>query len=123
MTEVDFHAERTEREWQQLVDDFWLAATPKLFEWIGWSAALAGIEYVRTLSNSTLLGLLQGICTAALWFYFSAYFAKVKFTGISRERHSKRERFMSIVLSTLLAVGAYLLARFVASTVASHHGA
>ncbi len=116
--QIDISAERTEVEWLAASDRFWLTVTPKLFEWLGWIALLAGVTFVQKKTGSGVLSLFLGLCTASMLFYFFALFAKVEFTGFLT-RHPKVQRAISISLSSLLAGGAWYLAKVSVDVLAS----
>lgn len=115
---IDFSAKKTEAEWLVASDRFWLAVTPKLFEWLGWVALLAGVSYVQKKTGSGWLSLLLALCTTSMMFYFFALFAKIEFKGFLT-RHPNVQRFISICLSSGLAGGAYYLARASINVLAS----
>lgn len=116
--QVDFSAKKTEAEWLAASDRFWLAVTPKLFEWLGWVALLAGVSFVQKKTESGWLLLFLVLCTVSLMFYFFALFAKFEFTGFLSS-HRNVQRFISICLSSALAGGAYYLARVSINVLAS----
>jgi len=108
-TQVDTSAKKTEAEWLASSDRFWIAVTPKLFEWLGWVALLAGVSFVQKKTGSGWLLLFLVFCTTSLMFYFFALFAKIEFKGYLSS-HPNIQRFISISLSSALAGGAYYLA-------------
>jgi len=57
---VDFEAQ---------FNKFWLAATPKIFEWIGWIAALGAIGFVHAKTKSTAALILLLVGYASFFFY------------------------------------------------------
>ena len=117
-TQVDISAEKTEAEWLACSDRFWLAVTPKLFEWLGWVALLAGVSFVQKKTGSVWLLFFIGICTTSMMFYFFALFAKIEFKGFLKN-HPNMQRFISIGLSSALAGGAFYLARVSINVLAS----
>ena len=109
--QVDFSTKKTEAEWLATLDRFGLAVTPKLFEWLGWVALLAGVSFVQKKTGSGWLSFFLLLCTTSMMFYFFALFAKIEFKGFLTN-HPKLQRIISIGLSSTLALGAYYLARF-----------
>jgi hypothetical protein len=109
-TQVDVSAKKTEAEWLATSDRFWLTVTPRLFEWLGWIALLAGVSFVQKKTGSGWLSFFLILCTTSMMFYFFALFAKIEFKGFLTN-HPNVQRFISISLSSALAGGAYYLAR------------
>lgn len=42
---IDLAAKKTEAEWIKGADRFWLSATPEMFKWLVWVAALAAVSF------------------------------------------------------------------------------
>lgn len=107
--QVDLSAKKSESEWLAASDRFWLAVTPKLFEWLGWVALLAGVSFVQKKTGSGWLSVFIVLCTISLMFYFFAFFSKIEFKGFF-SRYPYVQRIISICLSSALAGLAYYLA-------------
>jgi hypothetical protein len=108
--EVDLSAKKTETGWQVAWDYFWLAFTPKLFEWLGWIALLSAVRFVQAASPNAWLGFLDALCSVAMFSYFMAFFYRFKFVGIRWLRKERAHRFASVVVSGALATFAYYAA-------------
>lgn len=91
----DFHEQST---W----DAFYLAATPKFFEWLRWAATLAALKYVQQKAHSSALGILIGVAGGLLLLYFCAYFHQFRFTDLPFARSPAAKRATSILLSGFL---------------------
>lgn len=115
---VDLKAKTNEAGWQDALDRFWLAATPKLFEWLGWVAALAALTFVQRKSHSLPLMLLLGFCYCSLLLYFIAFFCRFQFTGFPVLKTAGRQLVASICLSFGLALAAYWIVRQVVPVIA-----
>lgn len=108
---VDLKAKKEEWEWLAASDKFWLAFTPKLFEWIGWVAALAGVKYIYAKSSSFIIGMLVLLCTLGMIMYFYAYFSRIEVLGFAFLKSERKSRFLSVAMTSALAG----LAIFIAS--------
>lgn len=109
-TQVDFSIKKTEAEWLETLDRFWLAVTPKLFQWLGWVALLAGVSFVQKKTESGWLLFFLTLCSISIAFYFFALFAKIEFKGFLENRPNL-QRTISICLSSALAGGIFVLVR------------
>ena len=109
--EINFSAEKTEYEWQVTSDAFFLAATPKLYEWLRWVITLAAISFVQQKSHSTAISVLLGLTYGLTFSYFMAFFYQFKFTGIPVLKTPRTARLVSIILSGLLGIATWYLIR------------
>jgi hypothetical protein len=107
---VDIAAQKTEAEWQAAIDKFWLAATPEIFKWLGWVAALAVLKLIDEKSGSYAVSAIRGICFIAMIFYFNAFFFQFVFVNQPIVRNPKVRWFVSLAISGGLAALASLLA-------------
>jgi hypothetical protein len=85
--------------------DFWQIATPKIFEWFGWVAALGALSYINNKHPSLSLLALILLGYLSLIFYFGGFFIRhpVAIPGI----RSKRAReFVWEFVAILLGYGA-----------------
>jgi len=49
---IDFRTKKTEAGWQKVLDNFWMKATPKWFEWLGWVIILGAFTFLsKTQEN------------------------------------------------------------------------
>ncbi len=107
---VDFAARKTEEEWGKTLDSFFLEATPRIFQWVGWIIALAGIGYIREISGSNVVGFIYAIMYVFLFRYFFAYFYQIEFTGFTILKSEKAKYYASSFFGLLLMLGVYFLA-------------
>ena len=114
---VDFSAKKTEAEWIQVVDRFWLCATPETFKWLSWVGALAALTYVAQRSGG-IVRHLPDVYVWAMFFYYNAFFFQFVFVNPPIVRSIKGRRFISLVLSGLLAYGTTWLARVAITIIA-----
>ena len=107
---IDLGVKKTEAEWLNAVDRFWLSATPELFKWLGWVASLVAITYVSHKSGDSIIKGLLNFCYIAMFFYFMAYFHQFTFINPPFLKNHTTRRLFSIFLSGFLAIAAGLLA-------------
>ncbi len=109
--EINFSAKKSEGEWRATADAFFLAATPKFYEWLRWVITLAAISYVQRKSHSTAITVLLGITYALSISYFMAFFYQFRFIGLPLLKNPRAARFASILLSGLLGGATWYLVR------------
>jgi len=107
---IDLSKQQSEAEWQATLDSFFLAATPKVFEWMRWVIALAALGYVQRKTGSAGLAVLLVAGHALVLFYFNAYFMRFEFRGLS-VRRPRAARIASLSLSGLLGFLTYIVVR------------
>ncbi len=61
---ITLSAQKSEAKWQTTLDTFFLAATPKVYEWLRWVIILAALSYVQRKCNSTAITVLLGVTYA-----------------------------------------------------------
>lgn len=110
-SEVDFSARKSEAEWQEALDSFWLAATPHWFEWLGWLLIMAALTYVVRISGSAVPTVVLGLSYAALFMYLQSFLFRFRFVGLPRISNPRVARGISLAISGGLATGTYLLLR------------
>ncbi len=81
-TKVDLRARKTEAGWVAASDHFWLAATPKLFEWLRWAVMLAAVSYIARRSDSLVLKIFLGVCYGSLLVYYQAFFGQFELENL-----------------------------------------
>jgi len=106
--EIDLSAKKNEAGWQSTLDEFMLAATPKLFEWFRWVLTVAVLTYVQRKTHSFALLVLLWCASALLVGYYFSYF--YQFTFKHRFIRSPRAaRALSLVISGALGGVTYYL--------------
>ncbi len=119
---IDATQEKTEAEWLATLDRFWLAATPKLFDWYKWAACLAGLEIVKERNPHWALLGIYSFSYCALIFYFHAFFAQFQFKlSNHKSRSDNWHRTISICLAGSLALATFYIVAFVAHSVGPQH--
>ncbi len=99
---ADGHRTTTESEWTTAFDRFWLAATPKWFEWMGWILVLAVLGFVAEEAGTVLLWLVYAVSYAAVVFYFQGFFYSVRFDGFPLIKSERSRRAISLLISIAL---------------------
>ncbi len=102
MKKIDFQTKKTEFEWQQEFDSFWLNFTPKWFNWVGWILIIGAITYLSEKSDSIFLYITKFISFFALFFYFQSFFYSFEFYGIPWVKNERVRRGISILISGAL---------------------
>lgn len=102
--------------------DFYLTATPKLFEWLRWVGTLAALKYVQQKVHSVALGVLIAVASWLFIMYFGNYF----FQFVERDFPVGRGRKPKIIAAAVLAGMAgwitwWLVDRAVDAIVLSQH--
>ncbi len=118
---VDLRARKTEAGWVAASDRFWLAATPKLFEWLRWAVMLAAVSYIARRSERLALKILLGVCYGSLLIYYQAFFGQLEFENFPWLKSNRAQRVGSIVLSALLGLGTYWLTRLAVDALVEAH--
>jgi hypothetical protein len=117
--EIDFSRQETEAGWQAVVDNFWLNATPVWFDWLKWIMMLAALLVVAGKSGSYVIQGLTAFSFVAMYFYFTAFFFRIKLKGLPFKRLEKNAFAVSLLLSGLLTAGAAWCAIYLARAVAT----
>ena len=92
---------------------FWLIATPKLFEWFGWIAALGVTQFVFAKTKSpAVLGLLILGYAALLFYAYAIFSSKIQISAIKAKHHRE-------FVSGLIALGLAYLTNVIAQQAVS----
>ena len=114
---IDFNSKQTESQWQKTVDDFWVKATPKWFEWLGWTIILGAFTYLDNTQKNIIIKLALGISYVALFFYLQSFFFSIEFNGLPFIRGRKSRRIISLFLSALLSLGTWFFLNKIVSQI------
>ena len=85
-------------------DEFWLAATPRIFEWLRWAITLAAIQFVANRTRSPWAYVVLIVGYVALLNYYWAFFGKFQM-GISTKSKAGRGVWAALVVG--LGYGTY----------------
>ncbi len=106
---INLSAKKTEAEWIEANDSFFLKATPVWFEWLEWIIIIGAIQVIADKTQDGFVQLINGISYFFLMFYFMGVFYNIEFHGIPFIKSEGRRRFVSTILSILLSGGTYYL--------------
>jgi len=106
---INLSAKKTEAEWAEANDRFFLKATPVWFEWLEWIIIIGAIQVIADKTQDIYVKLIGGISYAFLFFYFVAFFYRIEFHGIPLTKSEIRRRIVSFVLSVSIGMIVYHL--------------
>jgi hypothetical protein len=106
---MNFKERKTEREWQESVDNFWRKATPQWFEWLGWVFILGAITFLGEQTKNAVVRAISAISFVALFFYLQGFFYSIEFRGFPLIKSERVRRAVSLLLSAILAWAVWLL--------------
>ncbi len=101
---INLRERKTEAGWQESIDQFFLVASPKFFEWLGWSVLLGGLSFIQKKYESKILAEVVVLSYLMMWGYFNAIFYRLKIIGIFRLDQKKIGQIMSILTSGLITL-------------------
>lgn len=114
-TKVDLKAEKTETEWQKVLERFWKKATPRWFEWLEWVLILGVLTFAAEQTGSLILSIVSGFSFVALFFYLQGVFYSFELYGLPWVKAERTRRALSLIASGLLSYALWLfLIRLVA---------
>lgn len=119
---IDTQLKDTESGWSQRFDNFFLAATPQWFEWIGWTLVLGVLEYLRQQSESSLLLIILAISYSLFWRHIAAVLFRLEITGIKWLRNRSAEIVMVSVLSAVMVSLIYFFVTYLAGLASRYSG-
>lgn len=100
---VDLGHKETEAGWLRLLDKFYLAFTPLWFTWLGWVAALSGLEYISIKTGHSLAKVAWAVSQFLLFIYFIAFLCRFRFVGIPGVRSRRAIYVISVLISGVIA--------------------
>ena len=105
---IDFKTKKTEAGWQRVLDDFWLKATPKWFEWLTWVIILGAFSFLTQQIQNVIISIAYSFSYVALFFYFQGFFFSQDFHGFPLVKSEKVRRLVSLLISGILTYGIWL---------------
>ena len=115
---IDLSSQKSETEWQHITDNFFLKATPKIYEWLSWVITLAALTYVQHKTKSIYISTTLVITYVFTYFYYITYFYQFLFVGFTFIKKSKLALFVSLILSGLLGYATWFIAREAVNAIA-----
>lgn len=105
---IDLKVKKTEAGWQKAVDDFWLKATPKLFEWLSWVLILGVFTFLDENYEIPIVSAVIIISYLSLLFYLQSFFFSIEFHGVPFVKSDRIRRLISLLLSGILSYSVWL---------------
>jgi len=96
---------KTEADWQNAIDSFFLNFTPKWFTFLGWLLTLGVLKYFYQKTNSRGVSLLYGVSFITLLFFLQSTFFRFPFYKFLPSKFVSSERFafgFSIIVAGIL---------------------
>ena len=112
---VNLSAKKTEAQWSEAYDRFFLHATPVWFKWLEWMIIIGAIQVIADKTQDRFVQLINIISYFFLMFYFVGVFYNIEFHGIPFIKSEGRRQLVSAILSILLSTGTYYLLIHLAS--------
>jgi hypothetical protein len=107
---IDFDARKTEHEWQKTLDKFWLSATPKWFEWLGWVLIIGAVTFVAKKTDNVVVVVVNVLSYSFFLMYFQSFFFQFEFINIPfLKKHPRVSRAVTLLVSAVLGTSVYLL--------------
>lgn len=100
---------KTEAEWIEATDSFFLKYTPLWFKFVGWLILLGVLKYIEQASHSKLVGLIYALSFLGLYFYLQALLYNFPFFKFLPSKFIRSERFAFIFSITTAALLLFLL--------------
>lgn len=95
---------------QKQLDQFYIKATQKWFEWLGWLLIIGAVTYVEDKEPSIYIKIIQIISYILLFFYFQSYFYQFTFINIPLTKgRPNLARALSLLMSGVFGLAFYLL--------------
>jgi hypothetical protein len=105
---IDLKAKKTEAGWQKAVDDFWLKAAPKWFEWLSWVLILGVFTFLDKNYKIPIVSAVTIISYLSLLFYLQSFFFSIEFHGVPFVKSDRIRRLISLLLSGILSYSVWL---------------
>lgn len=106
---IDFDKKKSEEEWLTPLHKFFLAATPKWFNWLGWVFILGALSILAEKSQSMAVTIIYAISFIFFMNYFMIYFYQFEFHNLPFIRNNVVAGIISILFTALLGAGLFLL--------------
>ena len=100
---INFKAKKTELQWQEDFDNFWIKATPLWFDWLQWIIVLGVLSFFAQQSKNIVLLITYAFSYIALFFYLQGIFFSLEFKGFPLLKSKRWQKAISIVVSGILS--------------------
>lgn len=91
-----WNAKKTEAEWIEITDKFFLNIAPKWFTFISWLIMLGILKYIDQISESRWISLLYGISFMLMYFYLQSLLYNFPFYKLLPKKLVLSKRFASV---------------------------
>lgn len=106
---INLSAKKTEAEWIEALDNFFLKATPVWFKWLEWIIIIGAIQVIADKTQDGFVQLIGSFSYIFLFWYFVAFFYHIEFQGIPLIKSKKIRGIVSFALSVSLGTIVYNL--------------
>jgi len=100
---------KTEAEWIEATDSFFLKYTPQWFKFVGWLILLGVLKYIEQITRSKLIGLIYAFSFLGLYFYLQALLFNFPFFKFLPPRFIRARGFAFIFSITTAGLLLFLL--------------
>ena len=109
MKQINLKEKKTETEWQKAIDNFWIKAIPRWFEWLGWVLILGTFTFLAEETQNKTLKIVSIVSYFGVFFYLQSFFYTVNIYGFPHIKSEKAERFLSLIISAILSLALWFL--------------
>ena len=106
---VNLSSKKTEAGWMEAQNKFFLNFTPIWFNWLEWVIIIGAVQVISEKTDDLRVRLILGLSYNLLIFYMIGFFYRIEFYGIPFIKSEKKRLIVSIMLSSLLALGVFNL--------------
>lgn len=118
----EIEEKRSREPWFVAHDRFWLAAVPKMYEWLRWAALLGAATYVFRQSDNLVLKALLAFLYGSLLFYYFAFFEQVNLRPPLTFRNRWLQAAVSAAFSAMVVLGTFKVVTLAADAIANAQG-
>ncbi len=98
---IDINVRKTEAEWQEFFDRFWLKAAPQWFQWLAWILIIASLSFLDQSYHLRTVSIAKWISYMLLFMYFQSFFYSITFKVWSFDK-PVYARIVSVLISGIL---------------------
>lgn len=106
---VDFGAEKTEYEWQEAADNFYLTYVPKWFNFLEWVVLLGVFHFLAWQLNNWVLKTIYAVSLFGFWFFLQSYFFNIHIEGVPLIKSERAKRLFSLIMGGIISTGVFIL--------------
>jgi len=106
---INFGAKKTEYEWQQAMDGFYLKFIPKWFDFLNWIVLLGIFHFLAEYTQDWKLKIIYAISMIGLWVFLQSYFFNIHLEGLPFMKKESAKRLFSIIIGGMISTGVFIL--------------